>query len=332
MNRGLALPVELRSVPRCSASSRSTEARVLVAQDGLLAAIQEPTRITLVALPSGEPFGVVQTELVTDVGWIGSPSRLLTLARLETGTRVRVVDPRAARLIAEREARRVVAPARMRRRPRARMRRSDRDDSVVSRRGARRTAVPDAHGAGDRRCGRHALRGRRRLVDRRVGSGRDDAAAHVAPPGRRDRDGAGRQRARRVANDTSRAGAHLRDPARHARSAEDPRPARAHHPDRRPAAQRRARVPRRIGPRPHRRPRRHLGVANARHPTRGARRSNRARCRQRAARRRQRARPADDGRAARDTDLARAARRVDAQRHRRPRPARARDRRGSAGA
>ncbi len=81
-------------------------ARVLVAHDGALAAIEEPTRITLVTLPRGEPFGVVQTEtsaFATDVGWLGSPSRLLVLARRAMHTQVRVVDPRAPRLLAERE-------------------------------------------------------------------------------------------------------------------------------------------------------------------------------------------------------------------------------------
>lgn len=80
-------------------------ARVTVAQDGSLAALQEPTRITVIALPSAEPFGVIHTvgdPEATDVGWLGSPPRLLVLSRLETTTRVRVVDPRAARLVAER--------------------------------------------------------------------------------------------------------------------------------------------------------------------------------------------------------------------------------------
>lgn len=75
--------------------------RVVVAQDGSLAAIQEPTRLTIVMLPTGEPFGVIQTDQATDVGWIGA--RLLVLARSATHTRVRVVDPRAARLVAERQ-------------------------------------------------------------------------------------------------------------------------------------------------------------------------------------------------------------------------------------
>lgn len=80
-------------------------AGVVVAPDGALAAIQEPTRVTLVALPRAEPFGVIATDTgagTTDVGWIGSPPRLLVVARLAAGTRVRVVDPRAPRLVAER--------------------------------------------------------------------------------------------------------------------------------------------------------------------------------------------------------------------------------------
>jgi hypothetical protein len=80
--------------------------RLAVAHDGSLAAIQEPTRITVIMLPSGEPFGVITTDAAhdaTDVGWLGSPPRLLVLTRFAASTRARVVDPRAARLIAERQ-------------------------------------------------------------------------------------------------------------------------------------------------------------------------------------------------------------------------------------
>ena len=68
--------------------------RVVTPHDGSFAAIQEPARVTLVALPMGEPFGVI--EMAGEIGWLGS--RLLVASR-ETA---RVVDPKAAAVVAER--------------------------------------------------------------------------------------------------------------------------------------------------------------------------------------------------------------------------------------
>lgn len=68
--------------------------RVVVPNDGSLAAICEPARVTLVTLPMGEPFGVIET--TGDIGWLGS--RLL----VTSGTAARVVDPKLATVVAER--------------------------------------------------------------------------------------------------------------------------------------------------------------------------------------------------------------------------------------
>ena len=68
--------------------------RVVVPADGSYAVIQEPTRVTLVALPTGEPFGVIET--TGEIGWLGS--RLL----VTSGAVARVVDPKIASIVAER--------------------------------------------------------------------------------------------------------------------------------------------------------------------------------------------------------------------------------------
>jgi hypothetical protein len=68
--------------------------RVVVPHDGSLAAICEPARVTLVALPMGEPFGVIAT--TGDVAWLGAK---LLVTNNEV---VRVVDPKAASVVAER--------------------------------------------------------------------------------------------------------------------------------------------------------------------------------------------------------------------------------------
>ena len=53
--------------------------RLAVAVDGTLAAIQEPTRITIVELPGIAPFaeiGIDPAADATDVAWVGMPPRL----------------------------------------------------------------------------------------------------------------------------------------------------------------------------------------------------------------------------------------------------------------
>jgi hypothetical protein len=70
--------------------------RIFVALDGTFAAIQEPTRITIVTVPACAPFGVIETSSEAQVAWLGG--QLLVLA----GQRARLVDPRAAKLVAER--------------------------------------------------------------------------------------------------------------------------------------------------------------------------------------------------------------------------------------
>ncbi|MDX2093360.1 MAG: hypothetical protein SFX73_36285 [Kofleriaceae bacterium] len=70
--------------------------RMFVSRDGMLAAIQEPARITIIALPTCEAFGTIETSAATAVAWLGD--KLLVLA----GVRARLVDPRAAKLVVER--------------------------------------------------------------------------------------------------------------------------------------------------------------------------------------------------------------------------------------
>jgi hypothetical protein len=68
--------------------------RITVAGDGTLAAIVEPTRIVIVSLPDG----TAQTEVgldrtaASEVAWVGTPPRLLVLARHAAHTTVHLLD------------------------------------------------------------------------------------------------------------------------------------------------------------------------------------------------------------------------------------------------
>lgn len=75
-----------------------------VAADGTLAAIQEPSRITVVEIPSCAPFAELGTDgaaAACEVAWVGAPPRLLVLARYETHSIVHLVDPFGPRTISE---------------------------------------------------------------------------------------------------------------------------------------------------------------------------------------------------------------------------------------
>jgi hypothetical protein len=77
---------------------------VAVAADGTLAAIQEPTRITVVEIPSGSQFAELGTDpnaVASEVAWVGTPPRLLVLSRFEAHSTVHLVDPFGPRSIAE---------------------------------------------------------------------------------------------------------------------------------------------------------------------------------------------------------------------------------------
>jgi len=78
--------------------------RLAVAVDGTLAAIQEPTRITIVELPGIAPFaeiGIDPAADATDVAWVGMPPRLLVLSRFTAHSTAHLLEPYGPRTIAE---------------------------------------------------------------------------------------------------------------------------------------------------------------------------------------------------------------------------------------
>src|ERR1041384_1177140 len=78
--------------------------RVAVSQDGSLAAIHEPSRITLLELPAGIAFaeiGVDPDALASEVAWVGTPPRLLVLSRYDGNSTAHMIDPLGPRTIAE---------------------------------------------------------------------------------------------------------------------------------------------------------------------------------------------------------------------------------------
>ncbi len=78
--------------------------RISVASDGTLAAIHEPTRITVLALPSCTAIaevGVDPEAGASEVVWLGSPPRLAVLSRFAAHSTVHLLDPRGPRTIAE---------------------------------------------------------------------------------------------------------------------------------------------------------------------------------------------------------------------------------------
>src|ERR1051325_3551695 len=78
--------------------------RVSVSHDGSLAAIHEPSRLTLLELPSGTAFaeiGVDPDALASEVAWVGTPPRLLVLSRYDGNSTAHLVDPLGPRTIAE---------------------------------------------------------------------------------------------------------------------------------------------------------------------------------------------------------------------------------------
>ncbi len=78
--------------------------RISVASDGTLAAIHEPSRITVLALPSCTAIaevGVDPEAGASEVVWLGSPPRLAVLSRFAAHSTVHLLDPRGPRTIAE---------------------------------------------------------------------------------------------------------------------------------------------------------------------------------------------------------------------------------------
>jgi len=77
---------------------------VAVAADGSVAAVGEPQRITLLALPDGVAFaeiGVDPEAHGSEVGWLGAAPRLLVLSRYAAYSTAHLLDPQDLRPIAE---------------------------------------------------------------------------------------------------------------------------------------------------------------------------------------------------------------------------------------
>lgn len=93
-----------RSPSRAGDYTPAEPARVAVAADGTVAAVCEPSRITLLALPDGVAFaeiGVDPEALASEVGWLGAPPRLLVLSRYEAYSTAHLLDPQGPRPISE---------------------------------------------------------------------------------------------------------------------------------------------------------------------------------------------------------------------------------------
>jgi len=78
--------------------------RIAIASDGTLAAIHEPTRVTVVELPGCAPFaevGIDPEAGASEVVWIGAPPRLAVLSRYAAHSTVHLLDPYGPRTIAE---------------------------------------------------------------------------------------------------------------------------------------------------------------------------------------------------------------------------------------
>lgn len=78
--------------------------RVAIASDGTLAAIHEPTRITVIDLPGCSAFaevGIDPEAGASEVVWVGAPPRLAVLSRYAAHSTVHLLDPYGPRTIAE---------------------------------------------------------------------------------------------------------------------------------------------------------------------------------------------------------------------------------------
>src|SRR5215468_716266 len=93
-----------RSPSRAGDYTPAEFARVAVSADGTVAAVCEPSRVTVLALPDGVAFaeiGVDPEALASEVGWLGAPPRLLVLSRYEAYSTAHLLDPQGPRPIAE---------------------------------------------------------------------------------------------------------------------------------------------------------------------------------------------------------------------------------------
>jgi len=94
----------VRSASPAGGFTPAEQPRVSVAGDGSLAAIHEAARVTILEIPGGAAFaeiGVDPDALASEVAWIGTPPRLLVLARYAAHSTVHLLDPYGPRSIAE---------------------------------------------------------------------------------------------------------------------------------------------------------------------------------------------------------------------------------------
>ena len=89
---------------QATAFAPAARPQVVIAGDGTLGAIHEPSRVVVVEVPSCSPFaelGVDVDATSTDVAWVGTPPRLLVLSRYGAHSMAYLVDPFGPRTIAE---------------------------------------------------------------------------------------------------------------------------------------------------------------------------------------------------------------------------------------
>ncbi|MBV8757688.1 MAG: hypothetical protein JO257_10445 [Deltaproteobacteria bacterium] len=78
--------------------------RIAVAHDGTLAAVHEPTSVNVLEMPGCLPFaevGIDPEAGASDVAWLGTPPRLLVLARYAAHSTAHLIDPLGPRTISE---------------------------------------------------------------------------------------------------------------------------------------------------------------------------------------------------------------------------------------
>jgi hypothetical protein len=101
---GLDVAMVARSASPPGGFSPVASPRVSVAADGTLAAVHEPSHVTLLELPSGAAFAVIGVDpeaLANEVAWVGTPPRLLVLSRYAAHSTAHLLDPYGPRTIAE---------------------------------------------------------------------------------------------------------------------------------------------------------------------------------------------------------------------------------------
>jgi hypothetical protein len=96
--------VATRPVSDPSRFAPTERPRIAIAADGSLAAIGEPTRIVIVALPAATGLAEIGTDpeaTATELAWVGAPARLVVLSRYAAYSMVHLLDPYGPRSVAE---------------------------------------------------------------------------------------------------------------------------------------------------------------------------------------------------------------------------------------